>query len=271
MTSRVARKSAIGVAIAALASSIAVPALAQELFEPVEGAALDTQFVSRSNETRHVTVMIVLSGESVAAMQRRHGRKLERGERDSVISARRAEQDALQPAIERMGGAVIARLQSAVNGVKVQIPHNRIALLRRLPGVVDVKAVGTYERLNTNEVKLVGAPLAWQSAAGAFQGQGIKIAIIDTGIDYTHADFGGPGTVAAYTAAKATDTLPPDPTLVGPSARKVKGGIDLVGDAYTGSNTPVPDPNPLDCEFTSGSVGHGTHVAGTAAGFGVKM
>ena len=269
MKSRAARKSAIGATIAALASSIAVPALAQELFEPVEGAALDKPFVSRANDTRHVTVMIVLSGESVAAVQRRHGRRLERGERESIISARRAEQEAMQPAIERMGGAVLARLQSAMNGVKVQIPRNRVALLRRLPGVVDVKAVGTYERLNTNEVNLVGAPLAWQSAAGAFQGQGMKIAILDTGIDYTHADFGGPGTVAAYNAAKATNTLPPDPALVGPSAPKVKGGIDLVGDAYTGSNTPVPDPNPLDCEFTSGNVGHGSHVAGTATGLGV--
>jgi subtilisin family serine protease len=259
----------MGAAIAALATSIAVPALAQELFEPVDGATLDKQFTSRSIDNRHVTVMVMLKGEPVTALQRQLGRKLERAERDSVISARRAEQDALQPSIERMGGAVLARLQSAINGVKVQIPRNRIALLRRLPGVVDVKAVGTYERLNTNEVKLVGAPLAWQSAAGAFQGQGMKIAILDTGIDYTHADFGGPGTVAAYNAAKATNTSPPDPALVGPSAPKVKGGIDLVGDAYTGSNTPVPDPNPLDCEFTSGNVGHGSHVAGTATGFGV--
>src|SRR5262249_11186237 len=59
-----------------------------------------------------------------------------------------------------------------------------------------------------------------------------------------------------------------DPALFGPSAPKVKGGTDLVGDNYdaTGKNgdpTPVPDPNPLDCNS------HGTHVAGTAAGFGV--
>ena len=33
-----------------------------------------------------------------------------------------------------------------------------------------------------------------------------------------------------------------------------------------GSNTAVPDGNPLDC--TTG--GHGTHVAGTAAGYGVN-
>jgi subtilisin family serine protease len=269
MKPRSTRRSAIGATTAILASSIAVPALAQELFQPIQGAQLDKGFVSRSIDTRPVTVMVIMSGEPVASAQRRAGRKLERGERDSVISARRAEQLALEPRIQRAGGAVVARLQSALNGLKVQIPRNRVAQLRRLPGVIDVRPVSTYQRLNVNEVNLVGAPLAWQAAGGAFQGQGMKIAVIDTGIDYTHADFGGPGTVAAYNAAKATDTSPADPALFGPSAPKVKGGIDLVGDAYTGSNTPVPDPNPLDCEYTSGSVGHGSHVAGTATGLGV--
>ncbi|WP_169337275.1 S8 family serine peptidase [Rudaea cellulosilytica] len=268
--SRVLRKSAVGIAVVALASSVTLPSMAQELFRPVpSGTVLDQAFVPRGADTRPVTVMVVLAGEPVAAMQKRLGRKLARGERDSVIKARLAEQHAAQPAIEHLGGTVLALLQSAIDGIKVQIPRNRVAQLRGLPGVVDVKAVGTYERLNVNEVNLVGAPQAWQSAAGAFQGQGVKIAIVDTGIDYTHADFGGPGTVAAYNSAKATDSAAPDPTLVGPAAPKVKGGTDLVGDAYTGSNTPVPDPNPLDCVYTSGSVGHGSHVAGTAAGFGV--
>src|SRR5262249_57693515 len=50
---------------------------------------------------------------------------------------------------------------------------------------------------------------------------------------------------------------------------KVSGGRDRVGEAYKADSpapataTPVPDPNPLDCN------GHGSHVAGTAAGFGV--
>jgi subtilisin family serine protease len=48
---------------------------------------------------------------------------------------------------------------------------------------------------------------------------------------------------------------------------KVVGGYDFVGDAYNGASTntdtPVPDPDPLDC------AGHGSHVAGIAAGLGV--
>jgi subtilisin family serine protease len=93
------------------------------------------------------------------------------------------------------------------------------------------------------------------------------VAVIDTGVDYTHANFGGPGTVTAWKTAFAKSTGPADPTLFGPDAPKVKGGVDLVGDAYDATNpasVPVPDPNPLDCN------GHGSHTSGTATGFGVS-
>lgn len=270
MSRSVVRKSAISAAIAMLGATIGGSSMAQEAFQPVgSDVALDQAFVQRAMDRQMTTVMVMLSGDSVLKMEKRMGRRLERSERESVANARRADQDTVKPHIERLGGKVLARLQNALNGIKVQIPRNRVGMLRQLPGVIDVKTVGTYNRLNTNEVKLVGAPQAWQSAIGAFQGQGVKLAIIDTGIDYTHANFGGPGTVAAYNAARANGTLPPDPSLVGPAAPKVKAGIDLVGDNYTGSNTPVPDPNPLDCPYTSGSVGHGSHVSGTATGFGV--
>ncbi len=271
MSTSVVRKSAISAAIAMLGSTIGVASMAQEAFQPVGGnATLDQGFVQRGNDNQLTTVMVMLSGDSVVKMEHRLGRRMDRGEREAVANARRADQDTVRPHIERLGGKVLARLQNAINGIKIQVPKNRIAALRRLPGVVDVKAVGTYSRLNTNEVQLGGGPAAWQSTLGAFQGQGVKIAIVDTGIDYTHANFGGPGTVAAYNTARATSAAAPDPSLVGPGAPKVKGGIDLVGDAYTGSNTPVPDPNPLDCRFNEGdTVGHGSHVAGTATGLGV--
>src|SRR5207245_10624351 len=76
----------------------------------------------------------------------------------------------------------------------------------------------------------------------------------------------GPVPFASLNASIAASTAPAAPTLFGPTTPKVKGGFDLVGDAYNANDpnsVPQPDPNPLDCN------GHGTHTSGTAAGFGV--
>ncbi len=214
-----------------------------------------------------ITVVAILAGDSVANAQEKAGRRLTREEKGAIKAQRAREQSASWGSIESAGGRVIGTFQSALNGLKVSIPRNQVSLLRQASGVVDVLPVRTYNLNNVVSVPRIQAPIAWSGADGV-RGEGIKVGIIDTGIDYTHANFGGPGTVAAYQAALASDTSPPDPTLVGPNAPKVKGGIDLVGDAYNANGTgdalvPHPDLNPLDCNS------HGSHVAGTAAGLGV--
>jgi subtilisin family serine protease len=86
---------------------------------------------------------------------------------------------------------------------------------------------------------MTGADAA-QSELG-YTGKGIKVAVMDTGIDYDHPDLGG---------------------CFGAGCRVTKGW-DFVGDAYNADDTspaynpvPSPDPYPDDCN------GHGTHVAG---------
>ncbi len=113
--------------------------------------------------------------------------------------------------------------------------------------------------LERNSVKFIGAEKVHEMG---FDGTGMKVGIIDTGIDYTHAMFGGAGTEEAYKAVDPSKTNPAFPT------KKVVGGIDLAGTEYntaSGDYThhlPVPDDNPLD------EAGHGSHVAGTVAGIG---
>ncbi|MBS0394207.1 MAG: S8 family serine peptidase [Proteobacteria bacterium] len=213
-----------------------------------------------------VKLVVQLQSESVAEARARVAtRALTAAEEGAVVAAARREHAAIHPAIQSLGGRVIAEYQHALNGVAVVIPRGQATALASLPGVKSVRRVTTYSISNAVSVPYLGTPAVW-TGQPPLKGEGVKIAIVDTGIDYTHANFGGPGTTAAFAAASATSTQPADPTLFGPNAPKVKGGIDLVGDAYDASqpgSVPVPDPNPLDCN------GHGSHVAGTAAGFGV--
>jgi minor extracellular serine protease Vpr len=213
-----------------------------------------------------VTVVVTMNVESVAEVRARTAGHVISQQDHEAIHAQVAKQHAaVEPMIVARGGKVLAHYHDAMNGMKLQIARSEIAGLSSLPGVVQVVGVPKYNLKNVVSVPFIGAPEVWQGTPG-FRGEHVKIAIIDTGIDYTHANFGGPGTTAAFLAAAATSTAPADPTLFGPNAPKVKGGTDLVGDAYNAddpTSVPMPDPNPLDCN------GHGSHVSGTAAGFGV--
>jgi hypothetical protein len=210
-----------------------------------------------------MVVFVELEGDPVAVVQHKAaGRLVTDVERETVASDLRAQQRPLASEIEAMGGTVMATFQHALNGIKVRIAADRVGSLALLPGVKGLRHVGTYTINDDLSMPFIGAPAAWQGTPG-FHGEGVNVVDIDTGIDFMHANFAGPGTVAAFNDAFAASRLPADPAFFGPNAPRVKGGTDLVGDDYTGNNTPQPDPNPLDCN------GHGSHTAGTIGGSGV--
>ena len=163
-----------------------------------------------------------------------------------------------------LGATELFRVSAAFAGLAVQVPASIIDALEGIAGVVDATMLPDYEPANWASVPLTKAPKVWESTG--VTGKGVTIGIIDTGIDYTHADFGGPGTVAAYQAALAAKER--GEAAVYPDMAKVAGGYDFVGNAYNSKDPanaiPQPDTNPLDCN------NHGTHVAGSAAGYGVS-
>ncbi|WP_051969888.1 S8 family serine peptidase [Kitasatospora azatica] len=196
--------------------------------------------------------------------------------RRAAAEAGRTQRQRAASALDQLGhvlgrdARVLYRTQTLLTGLAVDLPAARLPLLRALPGVRAVHPITLKQPSNGHSVPLTGAPAVWDGppAVAGSTGEGVTIGIIDSGIDYTHADFGGPGTEAAY---RAVDGTRPAPAALFPNA-KVVGGADLVGDDYNPEPgapnhqpVPHPDPNPLDCDRN----GHGTHVAGTAAGYGV--
>ncbi|MER5268523.1 S8 family serine peptidase [Actinosynnema sp. NPDC002837] len=195
---------------------------------------------------------------------RAYGDEKARGGPDPAAAARAARQhadaqaDRVLTALRGQDATTreIAKTHNAVPGVVVAADAASLRGLTALPEVESVRLTVPKSVRNAGAVELTRAARVWRDT-GRY-GEGLRIGVIDTGVDYTHADFGGPGTTAAHEAV--------DPTGPWTPTAKVVGGHDFAGDAYDSAKpeqaVPAPDPNPVDCQ------GHGTHVAGTAAGYG---
>ena len=167
--------------------------------------------------------------------------------------------------------AKVAVTSNVVSGVVVTGDAQEIAALAADPAVTAVHLVVPKTVDNKGTDVFTRALDAWTSSGAT--GDGVTIGVIDTGLDYTHATFGGPGTTEAYAQAYGDDGTAPVPDgLFDPT--KFLGGYDFAGPLYdAGGDTeaqlvPQPDENPIDAPHNAGG-GHGSHVAGTAAGFGI--
>ena len=204
-----------------------------------------------------VQVFIQLDESSVAEFASTHRSATPAAQR-SQGHAVQAEQARVESALASKIVEVRSRLVVGANGLRALVRAGDIPAIRATPGVKSVSGVTRYNLDLASSVPSIGG----DTVAGAgYTGDGVTVAIIDTGIDYTHEAFGGPGTTAAY------DTNDPGVIEAGTfPTPKVIGGFDFAGPVYDASsddpiiNTPHPDADPLDGE------GHGTHVAATVAG-----
>jgi subtilisin family serine protease len=187
-----------------------------------------------------------------AAQQRAYHRKL------------RVSQGAVVNAVTRNGGQVIARLTRSLNAVIANVEAPAIVRLAELAPVATIRPVGNYELDLSQTVPYLGA--AAVHGLGV-DGTGVTVAVLDSGVDYTHRNLGGAGTVEAYAAAYGASPEADENKQLGGlfPTPKVIGGYDFVGEVWPsgpdGLDGPLaPDPDPIDY------AGHGTHVADIIAG-----
>jgi len=215
-----------------------------------------------------VEVVVGLEGRSLAAEQAHRAAlgmsPLAPSEERAYVAGLRASQASFAAALESMGARVLHEYQIVYNGIAIRADAATIGTIGGLRGVARVFPAATYEIELDRSVPFIFGGRT-NADLGA-DGTGTTVAIIDSGIDYTHAAFGGSG--------EASDWVSNNRTIVEPGTfptAKVIGGTDLVGEFYDArgfdeeerSNctaVPKPDPDPLDHN------GHGSHVAGITAG-----
>jgi len=140
--------------------------------------------------------VVELAGDPAARATARQGSRFTA--REAGFAARRAAvrqgQTDARTRIGELGGTVIESMDTVVNALIVSIPDARAADLAKVPGVVKVHPVHRVRPLLNHALPIHKVPDAWntlplgQSSAGG----GIKIGMIDTGIDVNNAAFSDP-------------------------------------------------------------------------------
>jgi hypothetical protein len=188
-----------------------------------------------------VRVIIQLEGDPVS-VHKRHLRassaqfpELALDRIRAYDSALREEHQQLLQQIQAQGIMLQLRREYTYifNGLAASIHVADMERIAAMPGVMAVHPDHEVHALLDDSVSLIGADQVWTMLDPYGQpvtGQGIRVAVLDTGIDYTHPDLGG---------------------CFGASC-KVVGGYDFVHD----------DGDPMDDR------GHGTHCAGIVAANG---
>ena len=126
-----------------------------------------------------------------------------------------------------------------IDAIAGRIPHDMVLETLNLPGVIMIELDGILEALN-GDVAVVHAVDVAQENTG-YDGSGVTVAIIDTGIDGNHSGL---------------DDQDDDPSTYDP---KIIGFYDAVNNPSLTNGTEV---------FPYDDQGHGTHCAGTTAGTG---
>ncbi len=237
------------IAILALGAVALTPAFAQAPEDELSNVPMqipsDNPSTSIIEEPKFNGYIVQLQDEPVSKIYVEEVKKVEKGvltkrvlhektndHRKNVIDKQNAVENQIKSIIP--SAKVDSKVQNVFNGFAVfDISEEEAEQLKSLPEVKEIYKNYEVRPNLMNSVPSINADDVWQltdSGGNSITGEGITIGIIDTGVDYTHADLGG----CFGTSCKVVD------------------GWDFVNN----------DADPMDDNS------HGTHVAAIAAGNG---
>ena len=197
--------------------------------------------------------ILELSGDPAAVAASKQGVRF--AAREAAFAARRAgvrqTQIAARAAVAARGGTVIETMDTVTNALIVSIPDSRASELMQIPGALNLYPVHKVRPFLSHALPLHKVPDAWsmlplgQTGAGA----GIKIGMIDSGIDVNNPAF--------------SDSLPAVdgfPKVLAASDQQFTNAKIIVAKNYTPLLPDGGDPDANDRD------GHGTGTSLAAAG-----
>jgi uncharacterized protein (TIGR03437 family) len=246
----------------------ASPGLAQRAPNRQAAAAPNRATARASRKIQHTPNRYILFLQDQPVSERFRAR--EEWQTAAAIAYRQqveSRQQAVKQDLASRNIMVAGSVSTLLNAIFVVAPPGRVAELRSVSGVIGVMPERVVKRSLNQATSLANAPAAWAQAAIGGQanaGNGIKIGILDTGIDQTNPAFSDTG-YSTVPSGFPKCNVPSDCTNY--TNKKVIVARSYVPMIAAGSNPAnlAADSRPDDFSARDRD-GHGSAVAAAAAG-----
>jgi subtilisin family serine protease len=231
----------------------------RRLLEGSPSGSSTSNTTSTSNDNNNTTIMLTIEGsESPLFVCPSCGLSLQ--EQQNTILTNLTESFSrveLFSKTQRLVNALFVRLTINNENISSSVTGSSsvFKFLRQIEGVQQVWPHESFQPHLYDAVEYMGGRDVFSKYC--VTGKNVRIAVLDSGIDWTHESLGGPGTLEAYEAAVKSNGDQLLRSGIFPTDRVVDG-YDFLGENFEvtqKSSEAQPDGNPMD-----GLPGHGTAV-----------
>ena len=164
---------------------------------------------------------------------------------------------------------VTGAVTTLLNALFISTTEDRVAEVQGIQGVTAVRILPPVKKRFLNKATAAaGAPAAWSAVGGQSNaGAGIKIAVLDTGIDQNHPSFQDNSLTPPAGFPKCTQGHPEDCSYTNKKVIVARSYVRQIvaGNEANPTSNPAADSMPDDYSPRD-RTGHGTAIASAAAG-----